>query len=199
MENLPVSEPNKDKVLDHDYDGIREYDNRLPNWWLMILYGTVVFAFCYWVYYHTWGVGKTPEQRYQVTMAEAAQAEFFKADGQDLTNDAMWAMSRDPERTAEGKAIFQQFCVVCHSEEGRGNVGPNLTDSYWLHGGKPLDILKTVTRGVPDKGMAAWGNQLGPHRVQSVVSYVLTLHNLNLPGKAPQGEPEADDAPGETQ
>jgi len=187
-----VSHDMKDQVRDHDYDGIQEYDNRLPNWWLTILYGTVIFAFFYWLFTQTLGVGKTPAERYEASMAAAASAEFFRADGQDLTNDAMWAMSRDPERTAEGKAIFEQFCVVCHSEQGRGNVGPNLTDNYWLHGGKPLDILNTVTHGVPEKGMAAWGNQLGPRRVQSVVSYVLTLHGLNLPGKAPQGELEAD-------
>jgi cytochrome c oxidase cbb3-type subunit 3 len=81
--------------------------------------------------------------------------------------------------------------VACHQADGSGLVGPNLTDAYWLHGGQPLDILHTVTNGVPEKGMVAWLSQLGPRRVEDVTVYVLTLKGKNLPGKEPQGEPEA--------
>ncbi|MCB1149993.1 c-type cytochrome, partial [bacterium] len=93
-----------------------------------------------------------------------------------------------PSRVEQGREIFQTYCVVCHLEQGQGLVGPNLTDRFWIHGGKPMDIYNTVTNGVLDKGMAAWGNQLGPTRVQAVVAYVLTLRNTNVPGKDPQGD-----------
>jgi cytochrome c oxidase cbb3-type subunit 3 len=101
-------------------------------------------------------------------------------------------MSTVPSVVGAGRATFEQFCVACHLADGSGIVGPNLTDGYWLHGGQPMQIWNTVTHGVPEKGMVAWGNQLGPKRVQEVVAYVLTMKGLNRPGKEPQGEPEAN-------
>jgi cytochrome c oxidase cbb3-type subunit 3 len=181
----------KDQVLNHDYDGIQEYDNRLPNWWLTILFGSIVFAFAYWFYFQTFRVAPTPEARLQGEMARAAEAQLARSAGQELTDDALILMSTIPERVAEGQTVFKQFCVVCHGEMGEGKVGPNLTDGFWLHGAKPLQIHGTVSNGVTEKGMAAWGNQLGPKRVEQVVSYVLTLKGKNVPGKEPQGEPES--------
>lgn len=177
-----------DQVLDHDFDGIREYDNRLPNWWLFILYGTIVFSLGYWLFFHTFGLGKLPVARYEAEMVAATEAQLARMAKEGLNDDALLLMSTLPEKVSEGKQIFDQYCVVCHLADGSGSVGPNLTDEYWIHGNKPMDIYNVVTHGVPAKGMAAWGNQLGPRRVESVVAYVLTIRNQNLPGKAPQGD-----------
>ena len=176
-----------DRLLDHDYDGIQEYDNRLPNWWLYTLYGAIVFAVAYWIVFHTLKVVPLPRGRYELEMVAAAEAQLKKMEGQETTDETLALMSTVPARVESGQQIFSQFCVVCHGTQGEGNVGPNLTDGYWLHGSRPLQILNTVTNGVPAKGMAAWGGQLGPRRVQDVVSFVLTLRGKNLPGKAPQG------------
>lgn len=177
-----------DQVYDHDFDGIQEYDNRLPNWWLAILYGSIVFALGYWLVFHTFGIGKLPIERYELNMQAAAEAELARLAESGLSDEMLLAMSAMPERTTEGQQLFAQYCVVCHSRSGEGLVGPNLTDSYWIHGARPLDIHRTVTDGVPAKGMAAWGRQLGPKRVHAVVAYVLTLKGKNIPGKAPEGE-----------
>ena len=185
----PKANPERDRVLGHDYDGIEEYDNRLPNWWLFILYGTIVFAFVYWIHFETLGTGKNPGGRYEAEEIARAEKELEKMGVQEVTDASLAMMAGIPARTVEGRKVFEQFCVVCHSEGGQGNVGPNLTDDYWLHGGTPLQIHSTVTKGVPEKGMVAWGNQLGPRRVEAVVAYVLTLRGKNLPGKAPQGDP----------
>jgi cytochrome c oxidase cbb3-type subunit 3 len=188
----------KDQAFDHEFDGIREYDNRLPNWWLYILYGSIVFALGYWLYYHTYHVGKLPNRRYELEVIAATEAQLKRMEGQETTNESLVLLSSLPDRRQEGRAIFVQFCVVCHADQGQGNVGPNLTDGMWIHGGSPLEILHTVTNGVPEKGMAAWGNQLGPTRVQNAVSYVLSIKNTNVAGKAPEGVPEAAQAtPGE--
>lgn len=178
----------RDRLLDHEYDGIREYDNRLPNWWQYTLYGAIAFSVAYWLVFHTFGGVPLPQARYEQEMARAAEAQLAKMAGQELTNETLQLMATIPDRVAGGQQIFNQFCVVCHGPNGEGSVGPNLTDEYWLHGAEPLQIHNTVTRGVLDKGMAAWGPQLGPARVQQVVAYVLTIKDRRLPGKPPQGE-----------
>ncbi len=178
-----------DALRAHEFDGIQEYDNKLPNWWLWILYGSIVFALAYWIVFHTLHVRDLPRERFQKEMVAAAQAQLERMAAGGVTNESLTLMSTIPATVAEGRQIFVQYCVVCHGDKGQGMVGPNLTDNFWLHGSQPMDNYKVVTEGVPAKGMAAWGNQLGPKRVQTVVAYVLTLRNTDVPGKAPQGEP----------
>lgn len=180
----------RDRVLGHEYDGIREYDNRLPNWWLFTLYGAIVFAVVYWIVFHTTSLGVLSFGMYKAEMARAAELQLSRMSGDAPTDESITLMAAIPERTTAGRAVFDQFCVVCHLADGSGQVGPNLTDDYWIHGPRPTDMLATVTNGVPEKGMAAWGNQLGPRRVQDVVAYLLTIKGTNRPGKAPQGVPE---------
>jgi len=193
-----VSEEKQDQVLDHEYDGIREYDNRLPNWWLTILYATIAFAFIYWIYHQTLSAAPTPAEHYDAELARAAEIQLARHGGGEVTNESLLLMAQVPDRVAQGRQIFDQFCVVCHSSQGEGNVGPNLTDGYWLHGGSPLEILATIQNGVPEKGMVAWGNQLGPARVQAVTAFVLSIKNTNVPGKEPQGELESAAPPAES-
>lgn len=175
------------KVLDHDYDGIREYDNRLPNWWLWILWGSIVFSIGYWLVFHTYGLAKLPLAAYEAEM-EAAGGSLAGLEIRGLTESDLLAMSTDPGVLTEGQALWTQYCVVCHLTDGSGSVGPNLTDGYWMNGGSPTEIHNTVVVGVPDKGMAAWGRQFSPDRIDALVAHVLTLRDQNLPGKAPQGE-----------
>lgn len=185
-----MSQETKDQVFDHEFDGIQEYDNRLPNWWLYTLYGAIIFSVFYWFYFHTTEVGAIPTERYEMEMVAAAEAQLKRMEGQEITDESLTLTSTIPDRVAAGRQVFEQFCVVCHSSRGEGSVGPNLTDAYWIHGGRPTQMLATINTGVPDKGMAAWAGQLGPRRVQDVVAYLLTIKGTNVPGKEPQGDPE---------
>jgi cytochrome c oxidase cbb3-type subunit 3 len=98
-------------------------------------------------------------------------------------------MSHTPTAVESGRQVFASTCAACHRADGGGNIGPNLTDAYWLHGSKPENIYSCVHDGVPNKGMPTWGPVLGEDKVETVVAYVLTLRNTNVPGgKAPQGE-----------
>jgi cytochrome c oxidase cbb3-type subunit 3 len=203
MSDTPRPQPGEngyqaDQLIDHDYDGIQEYDNRLPNWWLWILYGSIIFALAYWLFFHTIGAGKLPRERYAAEMQKAAETQLARASKGGLSDQSLELMAAMPDRVSEGKAIFTQYCVVCHRDQGQGLVGPNLTDAYWIHGGRPMDIHKTITDGVLAKGMAAWGRQLGPNRVEAVTAYVLTLRNTNVPGKAHEGELYQPAAPAAT-
>jgi cytochrome c oxidase cbb3-type subunit 3 len=173
----------------HVYDDIVEEDNQLPRWWLWILFGTTGFAAFYWYgdqELKAWG---SPRELYEEQMIAVRLAEAARGGG--MSSEALLALSRQPVTVAGGKEIFTTTCAACHRADGGGNIGPNLTDSFWLHGSRPDQIWKTVHDGVPSKGMAAWGPVLGETRVASAVAYVLTLHNTNVPdGKAPQGDRE---------
>lgn len=190
-----MSEHKPDELRGHVYDGIEEYDNKLPNWWLFILYGSIVFAVGYWLVFHTFSIVDLPGARYDKEMVKASEEQLARMAKQGLTDESLALMAAIPAQVEEGRQLFTTYCVVCHADRGQGLVGPNLTDGFWIHGGRPLDIHKTVTDGVPSKGMAAWGRQLGPTRVQKVVAYVLTLKGTEVPGKAPEGVPEAAAAP----
>ena len=99
----------------------------------------------------------------------------------------------DPEVIGAGKAVFMQNCKPCHGEHAEGNVGPNLTDDYWLHGSKINDLFKTIKYGVAGKGMPTWEKQLSPKQIADVANYVKSLHGTNPANpKAPQGVKEDD-------
>jgi cytochrome c oxidase cbb3-type subunit 3 len=175
-------------VAAHEYDGIVEHDNHLPLWWQLTLYGAVVFAMVYWFGRRLDAIS-SPAESYAQEVAVEEAAEAQEALKRGTVDDAVLStMSRDPSTVAEGGEIFKTTCAACHRTDGGGNIGANLTDSFWIHGSKPLSILHTVHDGVPAKGMPTWAPQLGEQRVEAVVAYVLTIRNTNVPGgKAPQG------------
>ena len=183
------TEYHQDTVMDHEYDGIQEFDNRLPNWWMWIMWGSMIFALCYWIFFHTLGVGTLPRDRFAREMQAAQEVQLARALAAGIDNEFFVMMSQAPDKVAEGREVFVTHCVACHLDDGRGSVGPNLTDKYWIHGCEPMQMLKTINDGVAAKGMPAWQNQLGPSRVHAVLSYVLTIKDNNLAGKAPEGEP----------
>lgn len=170
----------------HVYDGIEEQDNRLPNWWLGILWGTLLFGVGYWLYYPVTGLG--PDQRTEFAQDQAALEAKLQA--LKPSPEAMLAaLEKDPALVAEGRALFGQTCATCHGAQAQGNIGPNLTDGFWLNGGRPQDILRVVAEGSVTKGMPAWERTLGPQKVQQLVAYVLSIRNTHVAGKPPQGEP----------
>ncbi|MCK9997189.1 MAG: c-type cytochrome [Candidatus Krumholzibacteria bacterium] len=183
------TEYQQDTVMEHEFDGIQEFDNRLPNWWLWIMWGSMVFALLYWVFFHTLGVGVLPVERFDMEMQIAQEAQIARALEAGIDNEFFVMMSQTEDKVAEGREIFTKHCVACHLDQGQGSVGPNLTDGYWIHGCEPMQMLKTINDGVAAKGMPAWMNQLGPTRVNAVLSYVLTIRGTEVTGKAPEGEP----------
>jgi cytochrome c oxidase cbb3-type subunit III len=170
----------------HDYDGIHEFDNPLPRWWLIIFYGTVLFGYGYWMHLHVAKTGTTIASELAAEQAEIAKK---NAASKPLTDDVLVALSKDQTTVEAGAKVFSTTCVACHGEKAEGKIGPNLTDEYWLHGGKPTDIHRSVAGGWVEKGMPSWQPVLGAERVRQVVAFVLTKRGLNLPGKERQGEP----------
>ncbi len=181
----------QDRLREHDFDGIREYDNRLPNWWLWTFYIMIIFSFFYWVHYHVLHTGPDQWQEYAAEVKAEEEKLASLAAKNPVTDETLLEESRNHEVVARGKKVFMTNCVSCHKADGGGLVGPNLTDRFWIHGGKPAQILHTITVGVPAKGMVAWGPVLGASRIRDVTAYLLTIRNTNVPGgKGPEGSEE---------
>ena len=176
-----------ERLLDHDYDGIQEYDNPMPRWWLYIFWGTIVWAALFWFNVPGIGVGQGRIADYDASLAAAAAArppEPSSAPGAAQLD----SMSKDPAALAMGSTVFSAYCVACHGPDGGGLIGPNLTDNAWIHGGTPDAIYATVRDGVLAKGMPAWSQSLKPDAVAAVVAYVISLQGTTPAApKPPEG------------
>jgi len=180
-----------DVMLDHNYDGIRELDNVLPPWWVYLFYGTIIFGAIYLFRFHLAG-DYNQEQEFQAEMnkAKIEVAEYMKT-APDLMNKEKVTLLTDAASLAAGKAIFTTNCVACHKADGGGQIGPNLTDKYWINGGGIKNVFNTIMEGGRDgKGMVSWKTTIKPSDIQKVASYVLSLQGTNPAGAKPV-EPEA--------
>jgi cytochrome c oxidase cbb3-type subunit III len=177
-----------DQLLDHAYDGIQEFDNPMPRWWIRIFWGSFLFSLAYM--FHYWlGNGVSINDDFAAEMAVIDAARAKEAMSQTVSEETLAQVVRDAKSVSQGAEVFVARCVTCHLEKGQGSIGPNLTDNSWIHGkGQLMDIFNTVSEGVAAKGMPAWSRQLSPGELRQVVAYVGTLRGTNIPGKAPEGE-----------
>jgi cytochrome c oxidase cbb3-type subunit III len=178
-----------DKLISgHEYDGIKELDNKLPKWWLWLFYITIIFSIIYFTRLHLIQTADKQDEAYAKEV-EAAVIQYKAARPASTLNASNVTLLTDPTSLTAGKMIFDKSCVVCHLALAQGLVGPNLTDEYWIHGCKIGDLFNLITTGVPDKGMISWKDQLTPEQIQQVASFILSLKGSNPPNpKAPQGE-----------
>lgn len=189
-----MNDPKDPLLLDHEYDGIQELDNKLPRWWVWLFYLCTIFAAVYMIYYHVLGLGELSVAEYN---REAKAGEALKNAAQQKFESSLSSLepSKDPAILAKGQATFVTYCAPCHRADGGGLVGPNLCDDYWIHGPKFEDNLKTIVNGVPEKGMLTWKGVLQPAEIYSVASYIYTLRGT----KPPNPKPREDLAPAKTE
>lgn len=192
MKRLTRSEPveNESLFLDHNYDGIRELDNKLPPWWLYLFYGCILFGAVYLVRYEIMGGDdQETELRNEVAQAKIDIAKYMLT-APDMMDESKVTQLADASNLAKGKAIFTMNCAACHRADGGGQIGPNLTDEHWIFGGSIKNLFHTITNGGRDgKGMVAWKASLKPTEIQQVASYILSLQGTNpKDAKAPDGE-----------
>lgn len=177
-------------LLDHEYDGIQEFDNPMPRWWLWIFYATIVYSVLYWFNVPGIGIGQGRLADYEATMAAAgARSEALAALRTGPTDASLLAMTEDQAALELGATTYLQMCASCHAPDGGGLIGPNLVDDYWIHGNSPLQIHLVIEEGVLPKGMPAWGAMLRPEQVDAVTAYVMTLRGTTPANpRAPEGE-----------
>lgn len=189
--NVILNDQEQKLLLDHNYDGIEEFDYPLPSWWVATFVGGIIFAFIYIVYYEVIG-GKSIQQTFVDDMAkvekvraeQSASLSNFDEEGYK----AWAAVAGSDEKALE---VYNENCLSCHLEGGKGDIGPNLTDAYWLNMKEvtTANLYKVIKDGVEENGMPAWGEILGKEDLFAAIKYVESIKNTNIAGgKAPQGE-----------
>lgn len=175
------SSQHEDALRPHSYDGIQEFDKRLPNWWLLTLYGAIAFSIAYW-FVHYESALVLPDGERVTREMQRIEAEKLTKLVAMLNDDNLWKMSLNPDFAGKGAEVYKSTCASCHGADLRGRdanpqlVGVNLTDTGWIHGGKPTEVFATVKNGVTGPGMPAWGPVLGDTRIAQVVAYVMSHH-----------------------
>jgi cytochrome c oxidase cbb3-type subunit III len=180
-------------LREHEYDGIQEYDQKLPNWWLFTFYGAVVWFVVYWVlYYHT-DTFKSSHQLVQerivaIQQAKSAELEKTLATLSDSILVHEWAAKH--EVVTAGEAIYLSNCSACHAADlsatmTAGTVtvplpGLPLNDGQWKFGGRPMDIFKIINEGSPASSegfngakMQVWGQTLSPKQIAEVTAFLI--------------------------
>lgn len=186
---VPI-EDEKQLLMDHDYDGIKELDNNLPPWWVYLFYACIIFSAIYLVRFEILGApDQETELQNEMNQAKIEVAEYMKT-APDLMDEKTVTLLTEPADLDAGKAIFTANCVACHRADAGGQIGPNLTDDHWILGGGIKNLFHTITNGGRDgKGMIAWKGTLKPKEIQAVASYVISLRGSNPKDpKAPDGE-----------
>lgn len=177
-------------ILDHNYDGIKELDNKLPPWWVYLFYVTIIFGVIYLIRFEIYG-DYDQDLEYELEVAAAqAEIEAYKKTAKDLVDVNTVELLTEASDLSAGKSIFETNCVVCHMADGGGGIGPNLTDEYWILGGGIKNVFNTISEGGrAGKGMVPWKQTLKPLEMAQVSSYLLTFQGTTPANpKAAEGD-----------
>lgn len=182
--STPQDNPSEnDLLLNHEYDGIQEFDNPMPRWWVWLFWGSFYFSLGYFIHYHMTGNGESVASSYDTDLALAREKEALQAMGGGVTEDSLSKLMTNQAMMTDASKLFVQRCAQCHGNQGEGLIGPNLTDNYWLHGDASLmSIFEVISEGVQSKGMPPWKKQLRPIELSKVAAYVGALRGTNVPG-----------------
>lgn len=166
------------RLKDHSYDGIHEYDNDLPRWWLVLLYGCIAWAGLYVVIFHA-GPGLLGPEALRVELLAIAEQRAHSATG-PLSEDLLRQMSHNTARRAKGEALFQSSqCALCHGPTATGNIGPNLRDDWWIYGSNMTDLVETITNGRFGGAMPPQAKNLSADDIASLAVYIAELNRTS--------------------
>jgi cytochrome c oxidase cbb3-type subunit 3 len=187
----------------HEYDGIREYDQMLPNWWLFIFYGTLAFFVAWWVVYYNLGIPDSDGERIDnriasIEKAKARELEDMLSTLNDETLVGQWAA--DISAVEAGREIYMTNCIACHGQDLTASMdvggqkiplpGLALTDGEWKYGAKPMDIFKLINDGTPADSpghngarMMAWGQTLPPVQIAQLTAFLIHENPKDFPAK----------------
>ena len=165
------------RVMGHadEADGIEEYDNPLPDWWVGLFWFTIVWAVAYTLHYHVIA-DRSQEKALAAEMAAAEERWPEQA-----AESVQFEMT--PEAIAAGEGVYTQNCAPCHGAQLEGVIGPGFLDDEWIHGGTAPEVIRVIREGVLDKGMVAWEGILSPDQIAHVAAYILS-RNAEATGRS---------------
>lgn len=172
----------------HEYDGIHELDNPLPNWWLWTFFITIIFSGIYYLHYEIAG-GPTLNQELELAMAAIEKSKQSTPQVME-TEDSLTEFMNGNDVLTVGATQYAAKCAACHGNDLQGMIGPNLVDKFWIHGkATRMDVVKVIREGVADKGMPPWGPVMKKEEIYAVAAFIISKKGSNPSGaKAPQGE-----------
>lgn len=186
--------PGTPELRPHVFDGIQEYDQKLPNWWLFTFYFTIAWFVIYWFLYYQMGWFTTDHDRVtgEIAKIQTTKAKELESMLAKLDDNVLWDWSRNGTIVAEGKSTYDKYCFTCHAPDltamlgGTKLPGLPLHDKEWKYGNNPMALFKMVSKGTPDKTAAVqmppWEQVLGPSDIAKVVAFVLSHHDQKDPG-----------------
>ena len=162
-------------ISGHDYDGIQELDNPLPNWWLYTFFGTIIFGAIYWIHYQT-GAGPSLDEELAMRLERIEQLRAEQTVSIDeLNEDQLIAMIGDPNIMERAASSYNLRCAACHGMSGEGGIGAALNDGVWVHGGDIRSVYRVIAEGVIDKGMPPWKDILNHEEILELIAYIRTF------------------------
>ncbi|MEX2454905.1 MAG: cytochrome-c oxidase, cbb3-type subunit III [Rhodospirillaceae bacterium] len=189
----PKGEP---PTTGHEWDGIREFDNPMPRWWLWVFYASIVWSIGYWIVMPAWplvtghtkgvlGYSQRAVVEAQLARSRAAQSVYLDR----IAGASLAEIRNDPDllvfAVAGGRSAFAVNCSQCHGSGAQGAKGyPNLNDDSWLWGGTLEEIAHTIRHGIRsgdedarDSAMPAFGRDelLDAPQIADVVEHVVSL------------------------
>jgi cytochrome c oxidase cbb3-type subunit 3 len=169
-----MSEADYDRMFEHDYDGIQEYDNPLPGWWTWLFIISIAFSCIYILYYHV-GVGPSVEEKYQAEVA-AHYERLLESLGEIRgDNETIVKLMYNEEWMSAMGGMFGGNCAQCHAADGGGTVGPNLTDDFYKNIREPADFYTVISEGIAGTSMPVWKDRLSEPQIILLAAYVASL------------------------
>lgn len=176
------------KLLDHEYDGIREYDNPTPGWWHAIFVGTIVFSVVYFVFFHFSPESWTIHEEWNDRQVAYYKQVFGKVGELKPEEATILSVMGDEQLMAVAGAIYANNCAACHGADGRGINGVNLTDDFYKNVARITDLYGVITNGAAAGAMPAWGQRLSQNERVILAGFVAAMRGRNVPGRGPEGE-----------
>ena len=196
MANKEPKPSDEVRTTGHEWDGIEEWNNPLPKWWVYTFYACIIWAIGYWIVYPAWPTVSSYtmgylgySQRAQVNKDIATAKERTAVFSEKIAEGDFETIKADPEllsfALAGGQAAFGDNCAPCHGRGAQGYVGyPNLRDDAWLWGGSIDGIQQTILHGIRSDDpktrmsmMPAFGElgMLNREQISDTAEYVMSL------------------------
>ncbi|MFK7744445.1 MAG: cytochrome-c oxidase, cbb3-type subunit III [Roseobacter sp.] len=200
MTKVPPKQEGDPNTTGHSWDGIEEFDNPMPRWWLWCFYLTIIWGIGYTLAYPAWPLVSSAtagmlgySTRGEVAQDIAAVEEANEGINMQLASVELTEIAADADlngyATSAGAAVYRTWCTQCHGSGAAGAVGyPNLLDDDWLWGGDIEAIHATIAHGIRNEEdddaryseMPAFGDILETEEITSVVNYVMSLSGTPL-------------------